>query len=117
MSALAWLVRLVFFAIVLWFALKNLTPVEVHLTETLKWDGVPLIIVMLVCLLIGALFGAIAMAPRIFRLRRRLAAAEARAATAPPTVRRGPATISGVVDVARNAGAVGGISGDTRIGD
>lgn len=116
MNAFAWLIRLAFFAIVLWFALKNLTPVPVRLTETLHWEGVPLIVVMLACLLIGVLAGAIAMAPRVFRLRRQLAAAEAKAAQAPPTIRRGPSTITGMADVARNAGAVGELNGDTRIG-
>ncbi len=115
MNAFAWLVRLAFFAIVLWFALKNLTPVRVQLTETLQWEGVPLIIVMLVCLLIGVLAGAMAMAPKVFRLRRQIAAAEAKSAQAPPTIRRGPETISGVVNMARNAGAVGELDSDTRI--
>ncbi len=116
MNAFAWLIRLAFFAIVLWFALKNLTPVPVRLTETLHWEGVPLIVVMLACLLIGVLAGAIAMAPRVFRLRRQLAAAEAKAAQGPPTIRRGPSTITGMANVARNAGAVGELNGDTRIG-
>ncbi len=117
MNALAWLIRIVFFVIVLWFALKNLTPVPVRLTETLHWDGVPLVVVMLACLLVGVLAGALAMAPRVFRLRRRLAAAEAKAAAAPPpTVKRGPSTLTGMVNVARNAGAVGELNGDTRIG-
>lgn len=116
MNALAWLIRIAFFAIVLWFALKNLTPVPVRLTETLHWDGVPLIIVMLACLLIGALAGALAMAPKVYRLRRQLAASEAKAAQPPPTVRRGPSTITGMANVARNAGAVGELNGDTHIG-
>lgn len=116
MNALAWLIRIAFFLVVLWFAFKNLTPVSVHLSETLHWDSVPLIIVMLSCLLIGVLAGAIAMAPRVFRLRRQLAAAEARVAQAPPTIRRGPETITGMANVARNAGAVGELNGDTRIG-
>jgi uncharacterized integral membrane protein len=119
MNALAWLIRLAFFAVVLWFALKNITPVKVHLTETLRWDGVPLIVVMLSCLAIGVVAGAIAMAPNVFRLRRQLALAEARLAAAPAatTIRRGPATITGMVDVARNAGAVGELDADTRLRD
>jgi len=117
MNAFAWLVRLAFFAIVLWFALKNLTPVPLRLTETLHWDGVPLIIVMLSCLLVGVLAGAIAMAPKVFRLRRQLAAREEKEAQGPPTIRRGPATISGVVNLARDAGAGGELGADTRIHD
>ena len=71
MKAIAWLIRLVFFLLVLWFALKNTTPVPVRLTEKVVWNDVPLIVVMLVCLVIGALAGAAALAPRLFRGRRR----------------------------------------------
>jgi len=117
MNALAWLVRIVFFLVVLWFAFKNLTPVPLHLTESWHWEGVPLIFVMLACLLVGVIAGAVAMAPKVFRLRRMVAAHEAKAAQAPPTIRRGPETISGVVNVARNAGAVGELDSDTRIRD
>ncbi len=112
MSAIAWLLRLVFFLAVLWFALKNTMPVTVRLTETLRWDDVPLVVVMLGSLLVGLLLGALALAPRLYRLHRRASAASAtaeRAEPAPPgAFEAGGDTLA---NVARRAGAVGGIDG------
>ncbi len=52
-----------FFLLVLWFALKNTTPVPVHFTaRTSAGSNVPLIVVMLACIAIGALLGALALA-------------------------------------------------------
>ena len=76
MNVIAWLLRLLFFLAVLWFALKNTMPVSVRLSENLAWDGVPLVVVMLGCLLLGMLLGALALAPRLYRLHRRAAAAD-----------------------------------------
>jgi uncharacterized integral membrane protein len=108
MNILAWLVRLVFFLVVLWFALKNTMPVTVRLTETLRWDEVPLVVVMLGCLLLGMLLGAMALAPRLYRLHRRAAAAEGGEARrrAAPSV---DTEVGGdrLANVARRAGAVG----------
>jgi len=121
MNLLAWLIRLAFFAIVLWFALKNTTPVPVRLGETLRWEGVPLIVVMLVCLLIGVIAGAMALAPSVFRLRRQLSRAQTEAppiAVPPKTVIRGPATLTErMANAARDAGAVGQLDSDTRLRD
>jgi uncharacterized integral membrane protein len=108
MSVLAWFLRLAFFLAILWFALKNTMPVTVRLTETLRWDGVPLVLVMLGCLLIGMLLGAMALAPRLFRLHRRAAVGPADE----PRVRsaRAESTEAGgdrLANVARRAGAVG----------
>jgi uncharacterized integral membrane protein len=110
MNAIAWLLRLVFFLAVLWFALKNTMPVTVRLTETLHWDDVPLVVVMLGSLLAGMLLGAIALAPRLYRLHRRASASRAAAQGAEPAlpgaVEAGGDTLA---NVARRAGAVGGI--------
>jgi uncharacterized integral membrane protein len=114
MNVLAWLVRIAFFCVVLWLAFRNLAPVKVSLTETVYWDGVPLIVVILASMLVGVFAGLLAMAPRVYRLRRQLAAAQARGGPRPAPSATGPATISGVVDVARNAGAVGGFDGGPR---
>ena len=108
MNVLAWLLRLLFFLAILWFALKNTMPVTVRLTETLRWDEVPLVLVMLGCLLIGMLLGAMALAPRLYRLHRRAAArqtGEQRIRTSPAE----PAEAGGdrLANVARRAGAVG----------
>lgn len=109
--------RLAFFAVVLWFALKNRALVDVELTESIRWAGVPLIVVMIACLGVGVIAGAISMAPKVFRLRRQLAQMQAKAPSrpAPASIRRGPATISErMANVARNAGAVGQFDADTR---
>lgn len=110
MNAIAWLLRLVFFLAVLWFALKNTMPVTVRLSETLRWDGVPLVVVMLGSLLLGMLLGAMALAPRLYRLHRRASATVATAGRAQPAlpgaVEAGGDTLA---NVARRAGAVGGI--------
>jgi uncharacterized integral membrane protein len=117
MNLLAWLLRLIFFLAILWFALKNTMPVTVQLTETLHWDDVPLVLVMLGCLLAGMLLGAMALAPRLYRLHRHAAAAthgEERVRRAPAAE---PAEVGGdrLASVARRAGAVGEIEGDTTI--
>lgn len=70
MGVLIWFLRLAFFLMVLWFALKNTAPVTVYLTQALRWEGVPLIVVMLICLVVGMLFGALALVPRAFLSRR-----------------------------------------------
>ena len=108
MNVIAWLLRLLFFLAVLWFALKNTVPVSVRLTENLRWDGVPLVLVMLGCLLAGMLLGALALAPRLYRLHRRAAALDSGATRmrAMPT----PEADAGgdrLANVARRAGAVG----------
>lgn len=115
MKAIAWLVRLVFFLLVLWFALKNTTPVPVRLTERIVWADVPLIVVMLACLVVGALGGAAAVAPMLLRRRRKLARREREArndfaATNPPT----ELPADRLADAARNIGAVGQLDADTR---
>lgn len=70
MRLLAWIVKLGFFLLVLWFSLKNTTPVPVRLTSNVVWENVPLIMVMLSCVAVGALLGALALALPIYRMRR-----------------------------------------------
>ena len=70
MKLLAWLVKLGFFLLVLWFALKNTTPVPVRFSADFTLDRVPLIVVMLICVAAGALLGALALAAPIYRMRR-----------------------------------------------
>jgi len=108
MNVIAWLLRLLFFLAVLWFALKNTMPVTVRLTETLRWDEVPLVLVMLGCLLLGMLLGAMALAPRLYRLHRRATDVD----SSVQRVRSAPsadAEVGGdrLANVARRAGAVG----------
>lgn len=115
MNAIAWLIRLVFFLLVLWFALKNTTPVAVRLTEQVVWNDVPLIVVMIVCLAVGALATAAALAPRLLRGSRKRSRHEREVmmdatTTLPP--RELPA--DRLADAARNIGAVGQLDADTR---
>ena len=108
MNVIAWLLRLLFFLAVLWFSLKNTMPVTVRLTETLRWDDVPLVVVMLGCLLVGMLLGAMALAPRLYRLHRRAAAlggGEKRLRADSPA--EAAAGGDRLANVARRAGAVG----------
>ena len=73
MKLAAWLLKLGFFLLVLWFALKNTTPVPVRFSSELVWEHVPLIVVMLICVAIGALLGALALALPIYKMRREVA--------------------------------------------
>ena len=73
MKLAAWLLKLGFFLLVLWFALKNTTPVPVRFSSELVWEHVPLIVVMLVCVAIGALLGALALSLPIYKMRREVA--------------------------------------------
>jgi uncharacterized integral membrane protein len=114
MKAIAWLIRLLFFLIVLWFALKNTTPVPVRLTESVVWNDVPLIVVMLVCLIVGALAGAAALAPRLFRLRRQAVRGQASPLAERPATLPGELPADRLADAARNVGAVGQLDADTR---
>ena len=105
MNVIAWLLRLLFFLAVLWFALKNTMPVTVRLTEQLRWDDVPLVLVMLGCLLLGMLLGAMALAPRLYRLHRRAAAAGAARPTAAEAAAEHDVGADRLASVARRAGA------------
>jgi hypothetical protein len=83
-------------------------PVTVRLTETLRWNDVPLVLVMLGCLLAGMLLGAVALAPRLYRLHRRAAAID----SGEKRLRAAPSAqpeVGGdrLANVARRAGAVG----------
>lgn len=114
MQLLGWLIRFAFFAIVLWIALKNTTPVTLRLGETLRYDGVPLIVVILGCLVIGALAGAAAMAPRLFRLRRQVANLQQQALRGPAADAAAERHGDRLASAARNAGAAGQLDGDTQ---
>jgi uncharacterized integral membrane protein len=114
MQLLGWLIRLAFFALVLWFALKNTTPVPLRLTETLRWDGVPLIMIILGCLVVGVLAGAAALAPKLFRLRRQVATLSNQASRAKVAEIAADRYNDRLASAARNAGAAGQLDGDTQ---
>ncbi len=108
MKLLAWVVKLGFFLLVLWFALKNTTPVPVRFSADFTLDRVPLIVVMLICVAVGALLGALALALPIYKMRRevmRLRATAPVAATPDALAERG-------LSAARQSGAVAELGGD-----
>ena len=110
MKLLAWLVKLGFFLLVLWFALKNTTPVPVRFTADFTIDRVPLIVVMLICVAVGALLGALALALPIYRMRREVVRlrASAPAAAGPEVIEeRG-------LSAARQSGAVAELGSGER---
>jgi uncharacterized integral membrane protein len=102
MKLLAWIVKLGFFLLVLWFALKNTTPVPVRFSADLTLERVPLILVMLICVAVGALLGALALAVPIYRMRREVM--RLRAVTPPPP--EPEAIAERGVSAARQSGAV-----------
>ncbi|HEX5639660.1 MAG TPA: lipopolysaccharide assembly protein LapA domain-containing protein [Burkholderiaceae bacterium] len=83
MKLLAWVVKLGFFLLVLWFALKNTTPVPVRFSADFMLERVPLIVVMLICVAIGALLGALALALPIYKVRREVMRLRATTTVAP----------------------------------
>jgi uncharacterized integral membrane protein len=107
MRLVAWLIKLGFFLLVLWFALKNTTPVPVRFSADLTHD-VPLIVVMLVCVAIGALAGALALALPIYRMRREVQRLRASAPALPAPDALAENGLSG----ARQSGAVAELGGD-----
>lgn len=70
MRYLVWILRLIVFVVVLLFALKNTAPVDVNFFADHVISGVPLIVVMLVVFVLGAVFGLLITAPAIVRRRR-----------------------------------------------
>jgi uncharacterized integral membrane protein len=109
MRLLAWIVKVGFFLLVLWFALKNTTPVPVRLTSTLSWEHVPLIIVMLACIAVGALLGALALALPIYRMRREVTALRHESPIKPTAEMAADMLTS----AARQSGAVAEVAADT----
>jgi uncharacterized integral membrane protein len=110
MRIVGWIVKLGFFLLVLWFALKNTAPVPVRLTSTLTLDHVPLILVMLACLALGALLGALALALPIYRMRREVSALRRQA----PVEAAADASGDRLAQAARDAGAVADVAGGPR---
>lgn len=70
MRYLVWALRLLVFVAVLMFALKNTNPVAVNFYNDYVVHDVPLIVVMLVTFVVGALFGLLLTVPASMRRRR-----------------------------------------------
>jgi len=110
MKLLAWVVKLGFFLLVLWFALKNTTPVPVRFSADFTLDRVPLIVVMLLCVAAGALLGALALALPIYKMRREVM--RLRAVT--PVVAAPEVLAERGLSAARQSGAVAELGGGDR---
>lgn len=102
MKLAAWVLKFGFFLLVLWFALKNTTPVPVRFNSELVWEHVPLIVVMLVCVVLGALLGALALSLPIYKMRREVA--QLRRAT--PLRTTSESSAERMATAARESGAV-----------
>jgi uncharacterized integral membrane protein len=110
MRIVGWILKLGFFLLVLWFALKNTTPVPVRLTANVTLDHVPLILVMLACLAVGALLGALALALPIYRMRREVSALRRQT----PVMVAADAAGDRLAQAAREAGAVVDVAAGPR---
>lgn len=108
MRLLSWIVKVGFFLLVLWFALKNTTPVPVRLTSTITWEHVPLIVVMLACIAVGALLGALALALPIYRMRREMTNLRQQA----PVAVTSETVADRMASAARQSGAVVEVAGE-----
>ena len=71
MNYLLWFVRLLVFAILLGFALKNTDPVAVRFYLGSEWEA-PLVFVLLVAFVLGAAAGLLASLGVVFRKRREI---------------------------------------------
>ena len=69
---LGWLAKLAVFLLVLGFALKNTHPVNFVSYLGYTWQS-PLIVMLLIAFLLGALIGLLALLPHLVRLRRQAA--------------------------------------------
>lgn len=72
LTYLGWLAKLAVFLLVLGFALKNTHPVSFVSYLGYTWQ-LPLIVMLLLAFLLGALIGLLALLPYLFRLRRQAA--------------------------------------------
>ena len=108
MDLIAWIGRLIFFLLALWFAMENTATVPLHLGATVQWQAVPLPFVMLGCFLAGAVAGSLALLPRMLRLRRQI--------TQPARTERAvqQAAEIALTRAARQGGAAGDLELETR---
>ena len=73
MRYLVWILRLIVFVVILMFALKNTGPVDVRFFGDYVVSGVPLIVVMLIMLVLGAVLGWLITLPSLLKHRRDIA--------------------------------------------
>lgn len=89
MRYLSWTLKIIVFVILLGFALQNTAVVSLNTFLGYNWQA-PLIFIMLVCFVIGAICGVLASFTQIIKLRRELIRLRkeinARTPASPPTV-------------------------------
>ncbi len=71
MNYLLWLLRILVFAVLLGFALKNIDPVAVRFYLDYEWEA-PLSFVLLIAFVLGAAAGVLASLGLVFRKRREI---------------------------------------------
>ncbi len=95
MQALVWILRFLIVLFLVWFAVKNAKPVEIHGIGDQVWQS-PLVFVLFVVFAAGMVIGLLAWVPTVVRQRREIArlrrnAAVVAAMPAPPTTPGEPA--------------------------
>ena len=71
MTALTWAIRLIIFAILLVFAIRNTEPTTLRFVLDYAWEA-PLVIVLLAFFAAGAILGMLSLVGVIFRQRREI---------------------------------------------
>jgi lipopolysaccharide assembly protein A len=72
MQAVIWIGRIVLMLVLVWFAVKNAQPVTLYGVLDYNWQA-PLVLILLMFFIGGALFGVLAAFGTVFRLKRQLA--------------------------------------------
>lgn len=67
MKYLVWIIRIIIFVLVLLFAINNTHLIDVNFFAELQAKSVPLVLVLLIAFILGAIFSYILMAPSYFR--------------------------------------------------
>ena len=71
MRWIVWAIRLLIFVIVLAFAIKNTAPVRIQLFFGWEWD-LPLVVLLLIVFIIGAMIGVVSTMGNIWRSSREI---------------------------------------------
>ena len=74
---LSWLPRIILFIVFVLIAVKNMDPVSLHFFLGQTWE-LPLIVLLLIFLVLGAVLGVVAWLPRVFRDKREIQALKRR---------------------------------------
>ncbi len=72
MQALVWILRFFIVVILVWFAVKNSQPIDIHGFPDQSWQA-PLAFVLLVVFVAGVVIGLLAWIPTVVRQRREIA--------------------------------------------